>query len=250
MIPSRSHLATSNKLFSAKLHWSDWLSILEDDLRVTGLVLLLTISMLLIGRENLGEAVVAMLYLALIVWATVRWGQWPGVCTAVMAFLTFNFFFIPPFYTFSVARLEGWLLLAIFLTVAVVMVGRIQTVLTRAAAREREAQRLYELSAALIGQNTPETIGRIAATQLQQLFQATRVEVALFPSGLVVATPESDPLSRPPERVLPLFPGRALTGEIRVWPGEIALPPVESQFLRTFAAQVALALRHAVPDLA
>ena len=246
MTPIESRRSWAKNLSQPKLNVANGLNILEGYARVTGLVLLLTLGMLLLGRELLGEAVVAMLYLALIVWATVRWGQWSGICAAIIAFLTFNFFFIPPFYTFTVTRLEGWLLLAIFLTVAVVIVGRIQTVIARAAAREREAQHLYELSAALIGQRTPEAIAHIAATQLQQLFQALRVEVAVFPAELVLALPESRQPHRTPDQILPLFPARDLIGEIRIWQGEVALPAADSRLLRAFAAQVALALEHVV----
>ena len=44
----------------------------------------------------------------------------------------FDYFFIPPFYTFAVGRLEGWLVLAIFLVVSIVVIGRIQSGLTKA----------------------------------------------------------------------------------------------------------------------
>ena len=37
---------------------------------------------------------------------------------ALAAALAFDFLFIPPFYTFAVGSLEGWLVLAIFLAVA------------------------------------------------------------------------------------------------------------------------------------
>ncbi len=65
------------------------------------LVLFLTVPMFLIGRRTLGEAVIALLYLAAVVWSSSRWGQLPGMCAAVTATLTFNFFFIPPFFTFA-----------------------------------------------------------------------------------------------------------------------------------------------------
>src|SRR5512139_269548 len=74
--------------------------------------------MFLLGRDRLGEGVIALLYLVPISWSTARWGQGPGIAAAIAAALGFNFFFIPPFYTFNIARLEGWLLLGIFLAVA------------------------------------------------------------------------------------------------------------------------------------
>ena len=46
-------------------------------------------------------------------------GAIAGISAAITAALAFDFLFIPPFYTFAVARLEGWLVLAIFLGVAI-----------------------------------------------------------------------------------------------------------------------------------
>lgn len=137
----------------------------------------LTFLVLVVGRDVLGQAVVAMFYLALIAWITVRWGQWSGICAAFIAFLTFNFFFIPPYYTFTVGNLEGWLVLAIFLAVAVVVVGRIQTGLSRAQASEREALFMFELTAALAGMRNQAAVAHNVAWQLRQLFQAELVRV-------------------------------------------------------------------------
>jgi two-component system sensor histidine kinase KdpD len=95
--------------------------------------------MYLIRRDRLGEGVIALLYLVPISWSTARWGQGPGIAAAISAALCFNFFFIPPYYTFVIGSLEGWLLLGIFLGVAIVVVGRIQSGLARAQASERDA---------------------------------------------------------------------------------------------------------------
>jgi hypothetical protein len=129
----------------------------------------------------LGEGVVALLYLVPIAWSTTRWGQLAGMSAAVAAFLTFNFFFIPPFYTFQIGRVEGWLILIIFLGVAAVIVGRIQYGLKRAQQREREALFMYELSTSLAGTRTPEAVARTLARQLQQMLQADLVQVVVEP---------------------------------------------------------------------
>ena len=105
-----------------------------------------TLLLLLIGLDKLGEAVIALLYMVPVVWSAARWGQGPGVAAALAAALFFDFYFIPPFYTFAVGRLEGWLVLGIFLAVAIVVVGRIQTSLSKAQKSEHEAIFMYELS--------------------------------------------------------------------------------------------------------
>jgi hypothetical protein len=69
------------------------------------LVLFLSVPVFLIGREALGETVIALLYLAIVAWSACRWGQ----CAAVMATPAFNFLFIPPFFASAMRQLEGWL---------------------------------------------------------------------------------------------------------------------------------------------
>lgn len=212
-------------------------------------VVALTAVMFFIGRDTLGEAVISLLYLLPIGWSTTRWGQGPGICAAVVAFLCFNFFFIPPFFTFTVGRLEGWLVLIIFLAVAVVIVGRIQYGLSQAQAREREAIFMYELSAALAGLRTTDAVAHTLANRLQQLFQARRVRVTVYsgahtPSLVVVAPPERTAEDRP-DRVLPLIATRDLMGEIGLWRGELPLPPEDNRLLQNLATQGALALERA-----
>ena len=83
-----------------------------------------TLILFLIGRDALGETVIALLYILVVGWVTASWGQWPGIISAIVSALCFDFFFIPPFYTFAVGELEGWLVLAIYLAVAILIVGR------------------------------------------------------------------------------------------------------------------------------
>jgi len=216
-------------------------------------VLALTGAMLLIGREALGEAVVALLYLTPIGWSTARWGRLAGICASVSAALAFDFCFIPPYYTFTVAYLEGWLVLAIFLAVAVLIVGRIQSGLTQAQMREREAICMYELTSALAGKTTPQGVARTLADYLQQNFQATLVQVVVEARGdtppLVmrapINAPEANGAANRPDLLLPMQAVGYLAGEISLWGGQIPLPPANGRLLQSFAVQGALALERA-----
>ena len=200
----------------------------------------------LIGRDTLGEAVIALLYLVPIGWSSGRWGQGPGMCAALTAALTFDFFFIPPFYTFAVGRLEGWLVLAIFLTVAVAVVGRIQSGLSRARASEREAVFMYELSAALAGLRTQAAVAHTLARQLQQMFQASLVKVIIHLQehlpDIVVGEPRDGVGKGRPDRVLPILNAWGLVGEIQLWRGYGDLPPEQSRLLQNLSSQAAQAL--------
>lgn len=203
-----------------------------------------TAVMVLIGRQALGEAVIALLYLLPIGYSTTRWGQVAGICAAVSAALAFDFFFIPPFYTLTVGSMEGWLVLVIFLAVAVLIVGRIQYGLSQAREREKEAIFMYELSSALAGLNDQESIARIMASQLRQLYQARLVQVSIYSKGSsqVISLPPDLTAEGAPDRTVPILTEQGLEAEIAIWRGAISLPEVESRLFRSFAIQGALAL--------
>ena len=201
-----------------------------------------TIPLFLIGRAILGEAVIALLYLVPVVWSANRWGQLPGIIAALTAALAFDFLFIPPFYTFAVAELEGWLVLAIFLIVAIVVVERIQASLTKA----REAVFMYEMSAAICGQHTPEAVAYVVAKQIQQQFQAMLVNVIFHPDRhlpeVVISEPNDGTGKGRPDRVLPIINSWGLVGEIQIWRGLYSeLPPEDGRLFQNFALQTARA---------
>jgi two-component system sensor histidine kinase KdpD len=208
-----------------------------------------TFILFLIGRDVLGEAVIALLLLVPVGWSASQWGQGPGMCAAVTAALAFDFFFIPPFFTFTVGSLEGWLVLIIFSVVAIVVVGRIQSGLTRAQASERDAIFMYELMAALAGIRTQSAVAHTLARQLQQRYLDSRVKVLIQATdqspGVTVTEPHDGEASVPttrPDRILPIWNAWGLVGEIQVWRGYADIPSVQSRLLQSFAYQAAQAL--------
>jgi len=231
--------------------------VVTETLQAVSAIAILTAVMLLIGRPVLGEAVIAMLYLLGVGWYTSRAGRLPGLSAAVAAALMFDFFFIPPFLTFSVESVEGWLMLVIFVVVAVILVDRIQAGLAQAQAREREAQLLYELSMALVGRGSRAEIAATVAERLQQLYQAAQVQVLLLPDGapggsepaISARAPDQVAPAAQPDQVIPLMAARCLAGEIRVWYGEGSSLVDADRMLRSLASQVTLALERLSPAL-
>jgi len=197
----------------------------------------------------LGEAVIALLYLVPVGWSAARWGQGAGVCAAVTAALMFDFFFIPPFYTFAVGRLEGWLVLIIFLVVSIVVIGRIQSGLTKAQNSQREAMFMYELSSALAGLRTQEAVVHALATNTQFMFQAELVEVSVqggnHTSSMFVKAPQTVAAQGIPDRILPILASPGMVGEIRIWRGNGWLPEEGSRLLHNITVQAAQALERA-----
>ena len=222
---------------------------LTPDLFTNGLrglltVAAITIPMWLIGRDVLGEAVIGLLYLAPIAWSVSKWGQVSGVSAALTAALLFDFLFIPPFYTFVVGSLEGWLVLVIFFAVAILVVGRIQDSLSKA----REATFMYELSSALANVRTQEAVSHTVAKYIRQLFQASLVNVTFQQSKgsprIAAREPQNGEQKEKdrPDRLLPILNAWGLVGEIQIWRGEFAeLPAEDSHLLQNFALQAARA---------
>ena len=216
--------------------------LLADSLSAVLAVAVTTVPLYLIGRAALGEGVIALTYLVPVTWSAYRWGRLPGLGAALAAGLCFNFLFIPPFYTFAIGSLEGWLVLAIFLGVAFVVVGRIQAAL----AQTHEAVFMYEMSSALSGLRAQEAVAHIAARQIQQLFQAALVTVIFQPAEGTLSVAASEPRdrveTRRPDRMLPLVNAWGLIGEIQIWRGEaLELPAEDGRLLQNFTSQIARA---------
>lgn len=200
-------------------------------------------------RDVLDTTLVALLYLIPLGMITAFWGLGPGITSALITFLTLNYFFIEPYYTFTVHQPIDVVILAVFLIVAVVisqLVGRAQEGLAAATARELEATQLYELSTALTGLHDDHAIAQILAKQVRAVSQAEYVELNITGTHpFAFHLPETKPPPRPPELTVLIQAARGVLGEIRLWR---ALPTIsfsEKRLLQTFASQGALALERA-----
>jgi two-component system, OmpR family, sensor histidine kinase KdpD len=92
---------------------------------------------------------IALSYLLPVLITAVRWGLWPSLATSVLSMLFFDFFFVPPFLTLTVADFRHLLNLIIFLVVALVtgtLAGRLRSNADLAREGERRTSALYALS--------------------------------------------------------------------------------------------------------
>ena len=210
-------------------------------------ILIAAITAIFFGlRDVLDTTLVALLYLIPLGMITAFWGLGPGIMSALITFLTFNYFFIKPYYTFTVHQPTDVIILIVFLIVAVVisqLVGRAQAGLAAATAREREATQLYELSTALTGLHNDHAIAQILIKQVHALSQGEYVELNIMGTDpFTFQLPEISPSSRPPELIIPIQAARGLIGAIRLWRAKPAILSSERRLLQTFASQGALAL--------
>ena len=61
---------------------------------------------------------VALAHLLVVLFVATVWGSTPAMVGSVLAMLCFNFFFLPPIYTFTISDPENWVALAAFLVTA------------------------------------------------------------------------------------------------------------------------------------
>ena len=98
-------------------------------------------------REQINSTTTALAYLLVVLFVALFWGSRPALVASVFAVLCLNFFFLPPFYTLSIAHPENWIALFAFFTTALA-VGQLSAREKRRAEEaergEREVARLYK----------------------------------------------------------------------------------------------------------
>jgi two-component system sensor histidine kinase KdpD len=157
-------------------------------------------SYLLEGPLGLPNA--SAVYLLGIAAVAIRSGATPAIVTAVGAFLTYNFVFIEPRYTFTVADPEQLLNLILFLIVGVLiarLAGRQRDQERDAQRREAEARTLYSISRAL---NTSESLEIAVSRIVERLAHDTRMQRVWVGVG-VHGAPERPLADTDPNRLRP-----------------------------------------------
>lgn len=128
---------------SAKKSWQDYLL---DSLMAVGGSLIVTAIIAFYHLYPTIPDIVIVYLLVILLLASIR-GRYAALVASVVAFLSFDFFLVPPYYSFTIARPAEWLALVVFLVTA--LLTSQLAIVTRqsreqARLREREARILYE----------------------------------------------------------------------------------------------------------
>src|SRR6266705_3569883 len=104
-------------------------------------------ALLLPLRGHINSTTIGFAFLLVVVFVAILWGSRPALLASVLGMLCFNFFFLPPFYTFTIADSQNWIALTVFFITAVA-VGQLSARAKRRAeeseAGRREINRLYK----------------------------------------------------------------------------------------------------------
>jgi len=106
-----------------------------------------------------------------------------ALVVAVAAMLAFNYFFLPPYGTLTIADPQNWVALFVFFAVAIVasqLSGALRRRSVESLARQRDLERLYALSRSLLLTEDDTAIARGIARAIADVFGAPGV--ALFDS--------------------------------------------------------------------
>jgi len=119
-----------------------------------------------------------MLCLLAVVIVAVRFGRGPAVLAAFIGVASFDFFFVPPRFTFAVSDFQYLVVFGVMLAIALI-IGHLTSGLRFQARvsshREARAQALYELSRELSGVLVRDEVVRISDRHIEASFHAKAV---------------------------------------------------------------------------
>jgi two-component system, OmpR family, sensor histidine kinase KdpD len=214
----------------------------------------------------------SMIFLLAVLLCAVNFGLRSAVLAGFLSFLGYNFFFIEPLHTFTVASPHELLALIIFLVVAVVtggLAGRIRERSDAAQRRIRQTQTLFDFSRKLSGTAglddvlwavASQTAGAVKGQSIVLLANGDDLAIrAAFPpedtmgpsewaaarwamSHGEVAGLESTTLPMAQYRFSPLKTSRGTVGVIGVRPGEEILTADDHRMLDSLFDQTAIAI--------
>ncbi len=218
---------------------------------------------------------VVMVFLLAVVGVALRFGRGPGALAAFLSVAAFDFFFVPPKFTFTVGNAQYLFTFALMLVVALTigqLAAKLKFEARVAQSRERRTAELAALARELSGALTTAQIIDIANRRLEAIFQScnavllpdsheqvrephieqkavrlTGADLAVAqwvydhqqPAGLGTTT-----LPAATARYLPLKAPMRTRGVLAFQPADAALldEPEEMQLLDACVAQIALAI--------
>jgi two-component system sensor histidine kinase KdpD len=159
-----------------------------------------------VGRPVLAPADVAMTYLLAVLFVAARLARGPAILASFLAVAAFDFFFVPPFFTFIVYDTRNAVTFAVLLVTAGIVSGlthRIRAQAEIAHQRERHATVLHMMSRSLAIRRSVRDIAEAVARHVEILLEARAAVLLPDAEGKLVRRGGSD--------LEPLRSGREMT---------------------------------------
>jgi two-component system sensor histidine kinase KdpD len=147
---------------------------------VVAAILLASITLVYSRIIHVNQTTVALSFLLAILAVSAVWGMVVSVVMSVAAMLLFNFFFLPPIGTFTIADPQNWVALFAFLFTSIMgsqLSARIRKEAYAAHGRRREVERLYAFSQKLLGEGNVIQLMNAIPNFLVDTFEAGAAEL-------------------------------------------------------------------------
>src|SRR5216684_2406432 len=128
------------------------------------------------------QTTVALSFLLAILAVSAVWGMAVSASMSVTAMLAFNYFFLPPAGTFTIADPQNWVALAAFLVTSLVgsqLSARIRKEADEANRRRHEIERLYQFSQKLLSEGNVIQLMNAIPNYIVDSFEAGAAELFL-----------------------------------------------------------------------
>jgi two-component system sensor histidine kinase KdpD len=175
------------------------------------------------------------LYLFAVVPIAIAWGLAYAILASILSFLAFNFFFLPPLYTFTLAETSNWVALAVYLVTAIV----VSELAARARRRAAEAEQRGREEALLADVATAFLQGRATISDLEGL-EGRIAEILKAESARIELGPQREP--PPGESPFELKAGGNRVGTLYLREGAEPSLVIRRRFLPALASLLAVAV--------
>jgi two-component system sensor histidine kinase KdpD len=153
----------------------------------------------LVLQRYLGVSVISLVFLTAVLASAITYGLWPALAASLASTLAYNFFFLPPLYTFTITDPQNVIALFFFAVVALIasnLTSRVRSQALAARQRAKTTEDLYLFS---------RKLG--SAVTLDDLLWATAYQIALMLKlTVVILLPEEGTITvrsgYPPEDTL------------------------------------------------
>lgn len=131
---------------------------------------------------HVNQTTVALSFLLAILAVSAVWGTVVSVIMSIVAMLAFNYFFLPPIGTLTIADPQNWVALFAFLFSSIMgsqLSARIRKEADEAHHRRREIERLYRFSQKLLGEGNVIQLMNAIPNYIVDSFEAGAAELFL-----------------------------------------------------------------------
>jgi two-component system sensor histidine kinase KdpD len=132
-----------------------------------------TTGICIIAAQVLDISNLVMFYLLAVTWSALKIGKYESITTAILSVLAFDFFFVPPRYTFAIDDVQYLFTFLVMLIIGLslsTMTTRLHAQAELVVKRERRTASLYSVSKQLANVRTADDVARVVNEKLMEIF--------------------------------------------------------------------------------